>query len=193
MMSSISKEELRQLPNEEFLGRIIVIQTESDAEKACAYLNTYSKLGFDTETRPSFQKGRSHKIALIQLATPENTCFLFRTNLIGIPDCLTQILTDENILKVGLSVHDDFQAIRKRRIIKPRGFIDLQTTVKGYGITDASLQRIYGILFGKRISKGQRLSNWEADILSEAQKHYAALDAWACLKIYMHLDEIKKR
>lgn len=192
MVSSISKEEISQLPIEEFDGRIFVIQTDSEAEKACAYLKTFDTLGFDTETRPSFQKGRIHKIALIQLATPENTCFLFRTNSIGIPDCLASILTDENITKIGLSIHDDFQAIRKRRIIRPKSFIELQNTVKKYGITDASLQRIYGILFGKRISKGQRLSNWEADILSEAQKKYAALDAWACLKIYRHLNEMNK-
>lgn len=192
MVSSISKEEISQLPIEEFDGHIFVIQTDSEAEKACAYLKTFDTLGFDTETRPSFQKGRIHKIALIQLATPENTCFLFRTNSIGIPDCLASILTDENITKIGLSIHDDFQAIRKRRIIRPKSFIELQNTVKKYGITDASLQRIYGILFGKRISKGQRLSNWEADILSEAQKKYAALDAWACLKIYRHLNEMNK-
>ncbi|WP_101689821.1 3'-5' exonuclease [Dysgonomonas massiliensis] len=192
MTSSISKEEISQLPLEEFDGRILVIQTESDAEKACAYLRTFDVLGFDTETRPVFQKGKTHKIALIQLATPENSCFLFRTNHIGIPDCLASILTDEKIIKVGVSIHDDFQAIRKRRIIKPKAFIDLQTTVRKFGIQDVSLQRIYGILFGKRISKGQRLSNWEADILSEAQKKYAALDAWACLKIYGHLKEIDK-
>ncbi|HBX21541.1 MAG TPA: 3'-5' exonuclease, partial [Porphyromonadaceae bacterium] len=29
--------------------------------------------------------------------------------------------------------------------------------------------------------------NWEAEKLSPAQQSYAAIDAWACLKIYNHL------
>ena len=38
-------------------------------------------------------------------------------------------------------------------------------------------QKIYAILFQKKISKGQRLTNWEADVLTDSQKKYAALDA----------------
>ena len=52
---------------------------------------------------------------------------------------------------------------------------------------DNSLQRIFAIVFGQRISKGQRLSNWEAIELTNAQQNYAATDAWACLKIYNEL------
>lgn len=190
MVSSISKEALGELPTEVFDGRIIVVQTIDEAEKAVQYLSSFHIIGFDSETRPTFKKGRQNKIALIQLSTVD-TCFLFRTNLIGIPDCLSSILSSADITKIGLSVHDDFSAINSLRKIKPQNFVELQQMVKSYGIQDASLQRIYGILFEKRISKRQRLSNWEADILSDAQKHYAALDAWACLRIYSKLIENK--
>ncbi len=44
----------------------------------------------------------------------------------------------------------------------------------------------------KKISKSQRLSNWEADVLSDGQKQYAATDAWACLNIYNLLQELKQ-
>lgn len=66
----------------------------------------------------------------------------------------------------------------------PRNFIELQKFVKEYNIEDQSLQKIYGIVIGKKISKGQRLSNWEADHLTENQQLYAATDAWSCIKIY---------
>lgn len=193
MVKTITKEELSILPTEIFPGRIIVVSNESDAEKACEYLNTFDAIGFDTETRPAFKKGVSHKIALMQLAT-EDTCFLFRLNIIGLPDCLTNILTNPDIKKIGLSLKDDFSAIHKRNPLTPANFLDLQSFVKEYGIEDNGLQRIYGILFDKRISKGQRLSNWEASILSDAQKMYASIDAWACLKIYNKLrsKEIKE-
>jgi ribonuclease D len=96
-------------------------------------------------------------------------------------------LEDENIIKIGLSVHDDFNVMRRTCEIEPKGFIDLQTYVKQFHISDISLQKIYAILFGERISKNQRLTNWEAEALTEGQQQYAAIDAWACLKIYYYL------
>ena len=194
MVNTITKEELSGLAQEKFTGRIIVVQTIDEALKAAAYLSGFNAIGFDTETRPAFKKGVSHQIALMQLST-EDTCFLFRLNFIGLPDCLTDILVNPAIKKIGLSLKDDFTAIHKRNPLSPVNFIDLQSFVQDYGIEDMGLQRIYGILFGKRISKGQRLSNWEADVLSDAQKLYAALDAWACLRIFNELknrEKIKK-
>ena len=44
---------------------------------------------------------------------------------------------------------------------------------------------------GKKISKSQRLSNWEAEVLTEAQQLYAATDAWACVEIYNYLDDLR--
>lgn len=195
MVNTITKEELSGLVQEKFTGRIIVVQTMEEAIKATAYLSGFDAIGFDTETRPAFKKGVSHQIALMQLST-EDTCFLFRLNLIGLPDCLAEILVNPSIKKIGLSLKDDFTAIHKRKLLSPINFIDLQSFIQDYGIEDMGLQRIYGILFGKRISKGQRLSNWEADVLSDAQKLYAALDAWACLRIFNELknrEKIKKK
>lgn len=186
MVSTISKEQIATLPPATFPGRMIVVQTEKDALKACSFLEQHPVIGFDTETRPSFKKGLSRTIALMQLST-EDTCFLFRLNFIDIPECLIRILVNPDIKKIGLSLKDDFSAIRKRIEMEPKNFIELQAFVKKFGIEDNGLQRIYAILFGEKISKSQRLSNWEADVLSEAQQKYASLDAWACLHIYNKL------
>lgn len=189
-MSTITKEAIAELPIARYEGRIIVVDTEQDAEKAIAYLKDLKVIGFDTETRPSFKKGKSHKIALMQLAT-EDTCFLFRLNLIGFPDCLKAFLSDNSIKKIGLSVKDDFSVIRRSVEIAPEGFIELQKMTNDFGIEENGLQRIYAILFGEKISKRQRLTNWESQTLSDSQQMYAALDAWACLKIYNKLIEIQ--
>ncbi|WP_050708211.1 MULTISPECIES: 3'-5' exonuclease [unclassified Dysgonomonas] len=186
MVSTISKEEISTLPIAVFPGRMIVVQTEKEAQKATSFLEQHKVIGFDTETRPSFKKGLIRTIALMQLST-EDTCFLFRLNFIDIPECLSRILISPDIKKIGLSLKDDFSAIRKRMQLEPKNFIELQSFVKKFGIEDNGLQRIYAILFGEKISKSQRLSNWEADILSEAQQKYASLDAWACLQIYNKL------
>ncbi len=185
---TISKEEIAQLPVEEFAGRIITVNTQAEADKAVDYLGRFSATGFDTETRPSFKKGQHYKISLMQIAT-EDTCFLFRLNFIDIPESLKNFLRSGDVLKIGLSLRDDFGAIRKRTDVLPANFLDLQNFVGKYGIEDASLQKIYAILFGKKISKGQRLSNWEAELLTDSQKKYAALDAWACLRIYNLLNQ----
>ncbi len=184
---SITKEEIAQLPVEEFPGRIVLVETEEAAEAAVSQLMQCSRVGFDTETRPSFRKGQRFKIALMQLST-EDTCFLFRLNKIDIPESLLNFLESPATRKVGLSLRDDFGALRRRTEIEPGNFLDLQNYVGSFGIEDASLQKIYAILFRKKISKGQRLTNWEADKLTESQQKYAALDAWTCLKIYNYLN-----
>lgn len=185
---TISKEQVAELPVEVFAGKIVVVDHINKIESAVAHLTQQNEIGFDTETKPAFVRGQVNNVALLQLSTME-VSYLFRLNKIGYPDDLDDIICNPNIKKIGLSLRDDFAAIRKRSDKKPQNFIDLQSFVDDYGIDDNGLQRIYAILFGKRISKSQRLSNWEAPQLTEPQKHYAAMDAWACLRIYKYLIE----
>ncbi len=183
---SITKEEISTFPLEEFAGRIIIAQTEKEVQKAVSYLSSFPIIGFDTETRPSFKKGIVRGVALMQLAT-EDTCILIRLNMTGFPVCLTEFLANPRIKKIGLSLRDDFLSMNRRMPIEPKGFVDLQQIVPRYGFSDIGLQKVYALLFRKKISKGQQLSNWEAETLTDAQKKYASLDAWACLKIYKEL------
>ncbi|MFZ4456291.1 MAG: 3'-5' exonuclease [Bacteroidales bacterium] len=182
-VTQITKEEVNTLPVVAFEGRIITIQTLEEADKAAAYLSKYQVIGFDTETRPSFKKGENFKVCLLQLSTTD-ACFLFRLNLIGLPLSVVKILTNEKIKKIGLAIRDDFRALNHWHAFAPKGQIELQTFVKDFDIQDNSLQKIFAILFHQKISKSQRLTNWETETLSESQKQYAATDAWACLRIY---------
>lgn len=186
MVLSISKDEISELPIETFSGEIIVIDRLEDVEPAVDYLKQFDKIGFDTETKPVFRKNVSHKVALMQLATLDR-CYLFRLNRIQYPDILDDLICSKDVVKIGLSLRDDFAALRKRTDCPPLNFRDLQNIVKDYGIADLSLQKIYAILFKRKISKNQRLSNWEAKTLKPSQKMYAAIDAWACLKIHNQL------
>lgn len=195
MQAKLSKEELEQFPIVEFTGNVIVINDFEEAARAVAEIRSANTLiGFDTETRPSFQKGVSHKVALVQLSV-ENTAYLFRLKKMGGmgPD-LTSLLTDPNCIKVGLATNDDFNNLKKWDAdIIPKGMIEIQGLVKNYGIEEMSLAKIYGLLFGLKISKRQRLTNWEADTLTEKQMSYAALDAVACVEIYNELLTMGRR
>lgn len=187
----ISKEEVNTLPKATFTGHIVVVQSEEEANKAVKYLSAQPAIGIDSETRPSFAKGEFHKVALLQLSSQEY-CFLFRLNYIGFPESLIGLLENSSVKKIGLSLQDDFMMLRKRKPFQPQSCIELQQFVEMFGIEDKSLQKIYANLFGEKISKAQRLSNWETDILSDAQKAYAAIDAWACLNIYNKLIELEQ-
>ena len=179
------------MPTVAFEGRIITIDTVEATDKAIKALSSETLIGIDTETRPSFKKGIHHDVSLIQLSTTD-TCFLIRLNRVKMPDSLISLLENEKITKVGISLHDDYQALNKRRKFKPEGFLDLQKYVKEFGIEEMSLQKIFAIVFGQRISKNQQLSNWENDVLTDKQKLYAATDAWACLKLYNQLKQTKQ-
>lgn len=185
------KKKLNELPRAVFQGRIVTVFTENEAEKAVDFLIGQPILGIDTETRPSFRRGHSFQVALLQVATPD-ICFLFRLNRIGITDAIKRLLEDCSTLKVGLSLHDDLRTLNARTQFTPGLFADIQKEVKDIGIADMSLQKIYANLFGQKISKTQQLSNWEADILSDAQKLYAATDAWACIMIHEKLKKLKE-
>lgn len=177
---------INSLPLVTFPGKIIVVLNEYEAERAVEYLLSCDVLGVDTETRPAFRKGNNHKVALLQVATRKE-CFLFRLNHLGLPQSLLRLLSNKQVPMVGLSWHDDLMSLHCREQFEPGWFIDIQDIIGNLGIVDKSLQKLYANLFGEKISKRQRLTNWEADVLTERQKEYAAIDAWACIKLY---DEI---
>lgn len=188
--NKFDKKQITALPRVIFEGRIITIITEGETRKAVDYLLSQPILGVDTETKPAFKKGMNNKVSLLQVST-KNTCFLFRLNITGITPAILKLLEDTKVPKIGLSLHDDIHQLMERAKFKPGKFIDIQKHVNEIGVEDLSLQKLYANLFGQRISKSQRLSNWESDVLSERQKRYAATDAWACIMLYEELVRLK--
>ncbi len=185
-LPTISKEDVAALPPIVFGGEIVVVDTLAELEMACQYLAAQRVIGFDTESRASFQKGVVNRISLLQLSTDERA-YLIRLCKVRLDKKLLKILETNKITKIGLSLDGDMRELGTLQKLRPRGFIDLQKIVPQYGITDLSLLKIAGIVLGRRISKAQRLSNWEATQLTEAQQLYAATDAWACIEIYKTL------
>lgn len=184
--STISNEDVAQLEPVRFDGKIVVVETVRDLLRACEVLSAQKIIGFDTETRPSFTSGMMNKVALLQLST-DDVCFLIRLNKVPLDKALIAILQNENIAKVGAAVQNDIAALNALRRFKARGFIDLQNEVGRFGIEDRSLRKLSGIIIGKKVSKAQRLSNWEAQTLTPQQQQYAATDAWVCIELLRRL------
>ena len=112
--------------------------------------------------------------------------------MFGMSPAVIRLLEDQSVSKIGLSLTDDLMMLHKRADFSAGCFIDLQHFVSELGIKDMSLQKLYANVFGQRISKRERLSNWENQVLSDKQKVYAATDAWACLKLYQELTAMKE-
>lgn len=184
--SHIEPDDLNSLPLRSFEGRIHLITNDMEAAEAVRKLSRSEIVGFDTETKPTFKKGKLNPVSLLQLATRQEA-FLFRMSRLGYCAGLGLLLTQARPLKIGAAIHEDIRALKTVYPKPANGFIDLQDIVKDYGIENIGVKKMAAIVLGFRISKSQQLSNWDADTLTEAQMVYAATDAWVSLEIYLKL------
>mgnify|MGYP001097991246 FL=1 len=185
-IDKISNEQTALLPAVEFRGEIRIVEHERDIAAACKTLAEQPVIGFDTETRPSFRPGVTFRVSLLQLSTP-TVCYLFRLNKIPLAKPILQLLEDRRVLKIGADVAGDLRSLRQIRHFRDGGFVDLQAIAPRWGIGEKSLRKLSAIVLGQRVSKAQRLSNWEATTLTDKQLIYAATDAWVCIRIYEQL------
>ena len=184
--STITSEEINELPLKAYEGKIIEISDAEAAKKAFEEIAKHPAVGFDTETRPVFVRGQSHPVALMQIAL-HNKVFLIRLKATGMTPEIIHFLQDEKILKVGVALRDDIKALQRMKRFKPGGVFELTELSKKANIEAEGLKKLTALVLGFRISKGAQTSNWEAEKLNEKQILYAATDAWVCLEIYRKL------
>ncbi len=189
---NISKDDILTLPIVRFEGRIVVVDSVEGIAPACADLLSHKIIGFDTETRPTFKPGIWNTVGLLQLSTP-GCCYLFRLCNIPLAPQIIEVLESTSTIKVGVAVINDLRVLETFHHIKPDGFIDIQDMVSEWGIAAQSLRKMAAIILGGRVSKAQRLSNWNAVALTPAQQTYAATDAWICIEMYEKLMQTDRR
>jgi len=169
-----------------FPGKIHLIQTDRELERVADGFSGVKEFGFDTETRPSFRKGEVHNVALLQLAT-DHDAYVIRLYGLTRFDFLREILGSHDVLKVGVAIRHDIKQLQKRFPFEPRYFVELQTLAKEKGVKNAGLKGMAEEVMQATLTKGPKLTNWEAKILSEQQLMYAATDAWIGLALYREI------
>lgn len=179
----VTNEECDALPPAAFTGEIDLIDNADKVQAAVEEMRTYKLLGFDTETRPNFVRGANYGTALLQLSTERKT-WLVRLCHTGMTQELADLMADNDICKVGLAILDDLRGLQRLRKFKPANCIDLQKMARERGIEELGLKKMAAQVLGVKVSKRQRLTNWEATVLTEAQLTYAATDSWISLLIY---------
>ncbi|MDE5943972.1 MAG: 3'-5' exonuclease domain-containing protein 2 [Rikenella sp.] len=186
--ATITNEEINTLAVGRFPGRVLVVDSEATMREAEAVLQGATLVGYDTETRPSFQKGLKYGTALVQISTAD-TALLFRVKQMPLSETVLEMFSSPEVIKVGAAIRDDIRGMRKVAEFRPAGFVDLQSVVGRWGIEELSVKKMAAIVLGIKVSKAQRLTNWEAVRLTEPQQEYAAMDAWVCREMYLRLRE----
>lgn len=190
--TNISQDELNLLPLRAYSGKVQVVTDAKYFPKIAAELRKHKVIGFDTETRPSFKKGQSYKLALLQLAIPHKV-FLIRTHHTALDHHIISIFEDGDILKAGVAIRDDIKALQTITTFLPKGFVELATLSREVGLEVESVKKLAALMLGFRISKSAQTSNWEAPTLTEKQIEYAATDAWVCLELYEKLSRLPRK
>jgi len=149
-------------------------------------LNIEKVLGFDTETRPAFNKGESYPPSIIQLAASD-AVYIFQLGHIHSYGPLAGILSSKKVLKAGIAVNEDINKLGTVFSFEPSGFVELATMATKAGIKHMGLRGLAALLFGFRISKQKQCSRWDTPALSHEQLVYAATDAWICREMYFAL------
>lgn len=180
-----SKEEINALPLKRYEGQVHVVRTQKQHDAAIKLLEQETLLGFDTETRPVFKKGRKpNPPSLIQLAGEERV-YIFQINILSLKDGLVSLLENKEIIKTGVSVNDDIIGLNKIAPFKAGNFIDLGDVSQKNMMQTHGLRNLAANLLGFRISKSAQCSNWAKDTLTKQQVNYAATDAWVSREIYL--------
>jgi len=187
--SNISKEEINRLDLFQFEGNIQLVENEKHFDAVFDKIHQHNIVGFDTETKPSFQKGEKNMVSLVQIAIPDHV-YLLRIHKTGLKDQILSFLENENILKVGVAIRNDAKELQQINRFKPAGFLELPDFTSKIGIEAKGLRGLAAIILNARISKAAKITNWEAERLTEKQLYYAATDAWVCLQMYQRLMDL---
>lgn len=171
------------LPLISFPGKIHLIQTNQQLADATDALLQVREFGFDTETKPSFRKGDVFKVALLQLST-DTDAYLLRLHGLTEFSAIKRIFENRDVLKAGVAIRDDLKQLKKIFPFEPQNFIELQDMAKSKGLTKFGLKGMAEESLNSRLSKGPKLTNWEAQTLTDQQQMYAATDAWIGLQLY---------
>jgi len=187
--NKLSKTEINSLPLRYYNGPIHIIQTAEQAKEACTILIKEKVLGFDTETRPAFNKGQSYLPSLLQMAG-EKVVYLFQLSNCGLTDSIINLLSNDDIIKSGVAINQDLIELQQILNFDPAGFIDLGDIARSKGLPHHGLRGLGAYLLNFRISKSSNTSNWSANQLTKKQIKYAATDAWLGRELYLKYIQI---
>lgn len=178
------------LPLASYTDKTVLVETDEAADVAVLEILKETLLGFDTESKPSFKKGQTFPVSILQLGGKDCVWVFKLAGLSKSYEKIFSILENPDIKKVGVAVKGDINALRKLRDFTPAGFEDISEKTRSIGIVNTGLKNLAGLFLGKRISKSVQMSNWAAETLTQKQIQYAATDAWISRDLHIEVSKV---
>jgi len=189
-----TKDELSELDIYEEHRRPIEVVTDATLPATLKKLKKEKLLGFDTESKPVFEKGQKQSIDIIQISS-SRVCYIFQLNIITYPAMLETVIADNSIKKIGVGLGSDIKSLKEDLQLKCEGFIDLNTIFEYLGRhNNIGSKQLVASVLNKNLKKSKKVtvSNWAAKQLTPAQLSYASDDAFSSLDAYIMLGKILK-
>lgn len=180
---------IHALPLVKYDGETCLIESDEILDAELPLMAKESVLGFDTETRPNFSKGRQYPVSILQLAGESKVWVIRLDPLAHRFADIYKVLENPSIKKAGLAIQGDIKSLKGRHPLNPAGFIDVSTATSKFGIINTGMRNLTALFFGERLSKAAQLTNWANESLTDKQIEYAATDAWMSRRLFL---EIKK-
>lgn len=177
------------MPLFRFEGQVELVRTEDELVAAVQRMRQEHLLGFDTETRPTFRKGKINLPSLVQFACSD-IVYLIQLNWLPLTDSVKDLLADSAIVKTGVAVRDDIKDLQKLSFFEDAGVLDLGEVARSIGLETHGLRNLAANLLDVRISKGAQCSNWASRELTTQQIQYAATDAWISREIHLRMETL---
>ena len=184
-IGEIRHEELMALPVLQYTGTVVLVATAEDLARAARDLRGEAIIGFDTETKPVFQKGQGQKPpALVQMASAQAVYLFQLRDKMNLP-LLAELLAAPHIVKTGVAVAGDIAGLKRVFAFAESNMVDIGEVARRQGMHQTGLRNLAAMMLGARVSKGCRTSNWGAHVLSPQQIAYAATDAYVGRELYL--------
>ena len=174
------------------MAQIELVVSAAQAERALLALAGCAVLGFDTESKPTFQR---HEVSsgphIVQLATAERA-WIFQLLDPRCCEVVGRLMSSATITKAGFGLGDDRRRIVSKLGVEPAAVLDLNSVFWRDGYRrDMGVKGAVAVMFNRRFIKSRKAttSNWANPRLSEAQLVYAANDAYAALRVYQALGD----
>ena len=173
------------------LERIYVPVSADDFAAATAEIKAAGVAGFDTESKPVFDRGVvSDGPHVVQFAL-ENCAYLFQLHRAECRPFLAELLKSEAVLKVGFDLKSDRGQIHAKLGVALGAVLDLNLVFRADGHRNTTgVRAAVALVFNQKFHKSKAVttSNWSVQLLSPKQLLYAANDAYAALKVLRELN-----
>ena len=123
-----------------------VVETDEVLDAALVEISKEKILGFDTETRPNFTKGKNYPVSILQFGGEKKVWIIRLESLKERLADIYKILENPSIKKAGIAVQGDIKSLRARCHFNPAGFVDVSDYTSNLGVINTGMRNLTALI-----------------------------------------------